>query len=241
MPFAESLGCDNVQVLGQTLGLEEALLSCAICHARKEKRFCPALHDRICPVCCGREREVSLDCPSECPYMQQARQHEKPRPFEELSQEELLRGVEVSQQFYYEHEPLIAGLLFAAARVAHTDRAVRDRDVIHGLTTVAKSYETRVNSGLVYQESTANVVHQALAAEIEKMIAEYREVEARNLGFHQLKDGDVLRALVFIVRMGHSRTNGRPRSRAFVDSLLAQFPAAANQVGAEPGSGLIVP
>jgi hypothetical protein len=148
----------------------------------------------------------------------------------------------VSQQFYYEHEPLIAGLLFAAARVAHTDGAVRDRDILQALTALAKSYETRVNSGLVYQESTTNIVHQSLAAEIEKMITEYREVEARNLGFHQLKDSDVLRALVFIVRMGHSRTNGRPRSRAFIDSLLAQFPAAATPLGSAPaGGGLILP
>lgn len=217
-------------------------MSCAICHQRKEKRFCPALHDRICPICCGREREVSLDCPSECPYLQQARQHEKPRPFEELSQEDLLREVEVSHQFYYELEPLIAGLLFAAARVAHTDRAVRDRDILQALTALAKSYATRVNSGLVYQESTANIVHQSLATEVDKMIAEYREVEARNLGFHQLRDSDVLRALVFILRMGHSRTNGRPRSRAFIDSLLAQFPAAATPLGSSPaGTGLIVP
>jgi hypothetical protein len=217
-------------------------LSCAICHVRKEKRFCPALHDRICPICCGREREVSLDCPSECIYLQQARQHEKPRPIEELAQEELFRQVNVSQQFYYDHEPLIAGLLFAAARVAFADRAVRDRDIIHGLTALAKAYETRVNSGLVYQEQTANLVHQALSAEIEKMIHEYREVEARNLGFHQLKDSDVLRALVFIIRMAHSRTNGRPRSRAFIESLLAQFPNAGNDISAPAqAGGLIIP
>lgn len=217
-------------------------MSCTICHQRKEKRFCPALHDRICPICCGREREVSLDCPSECVYLQQARQHEKPRPVEELAKEDLLREVDVSQQFYYEHEPLIAGLLFAVARVASADRAVRDRDILHALTSLAKSYETRVNSGLVYQESTANIVHQALAAEIEKMIGEYREVEARNLGFHQLKDADVLRALAFIVRMGHSRTNGRPRSRAFIDHLLVQFPAAGRDLSTPAqGGGLIIP
>ena len=48
-------------------------LSCAICEIRKEKRFCPAVHGRICPQCCGEQREVTLDCPSDCPYLQQAR------------------------------------------------------------------------------------------------------------------------------------------------------------------------
>src|SRR5712691_3160455 len=41
-------------------------VSCAICDKRKEKRFCPAVHGRICPQCCGEQREVTLDCPSDC-------------------------------------------------------------------------------------------------------------------------------------------------------------------------------
>ena len=36
----------------------EAFVSCEICHNRKEKRFCPAIHGRICPQCCGEQREV---------------------------------------------------------------------------------------------------------------------------------------------------------------------------------------
>ncbi len=59
-------------------------MSCAICEKRKEKRFCPAVHGRICPQCCGEQREVTLDCPSDCVYLQQAREHEKPRPMAEL-------------------------------------------------------------------------------------------------------------------------------------------------------------
>ena len=59
-------------------------MSCALCHDRKEKRFCPALHDRICPQCCGEAREVTIDCPSDCVYLQQAREHEKPREADQL-------------------------------------------------------------------------------------------------------------------------------------------------------------
>ena len=62
-------------------------MSCAICEVRKEKRFCPAVHGRICPQCCGEQREVTLDCPSDCPYLQQAREHEKPRPADEPERE----------------------------------------------------------------------------------------------------------------------------------------------------------
>jgi hypothetical protein len=61
-------------------------------------------------------------------------------------------------------------------------------------------------------------------AELEKTLKEYRDVEQKHRGFSSLRDSDVLRALVFLVRMAHARTSGRPKSRALTDSLFAQFP-----------------
>src|SRR5207245_5766746 len=111
-------------------------MSCTICGIGKGKRFCPAVHDRICPRCCGTEREVTLDCPSECVFLQQARAHEKPREAAELADAggELFRHVEVGPQYIYEREPLIVGLSFGIARIARGDRELRDRDVITALT-----------------------------------------------------------------------------------------------------------
>src|SRR4051812_25273323 len=51
---------------------------CAICGKRRPKRFCPGVHGDICPVCCGTEREVTVRCPFECVYLQEARRHEHP-------------------------------------------------------------------------------------------------------------------------------------------------------------------
>ena len=72
------------------------------------------------------------------------------------------------------------------------------------------------------------------------MIKEYREAEQKHMGYVQLRDSEVLRALVFLVRMAHGRTSGRPKSRAFVDFLLAQFPEKPSGIAApeEAGSGL---
>src|SRR5271163_4258736 len=115
---------------------ESQELSCAICEIRKEKRFCPAEHGRICPQCCGEQREVTLDCPSECVYLQQAREHEKPRSLEDLDQAALFPQVELGDQFLYEHEHLIVGLTFALAKAARADRNLKDSDLIAALTTM---------------------------------------------------------------------------------------------------------
>src|SRR5437016_7626115 len=125
-------------------------VSCAICEIRKEKRFCLAVHGRICPQCCGEQREVTLDCPSDCPYLQQAREHEKPRSTTDQDPAALFLQVELGDQFLYEHEHLIMGLTYALAKSAYKDRALHDRDLIAALTALARGYERLVNSGLHY-------------------------------------------------------------------------------------------
>jgi hypothetical protein len=208
-------------------------LSCAICETRKEKRFCPAVHGRICPVCCGTEREVTLDCPSECPWLQQARKNENAEHLQELDREALMPQVEVNDSFLYQQEPLVGGLSYAIAKASRADRNVYDRDVIQALTAVAKQYETLVNSGLVFEQKTANLGQQAIAAELQKLVDEYRQFETKQLGYSRLKDGDILKATVFLLRLALGRTSGRPKSRAFLDFLHAQFPeqGTAGSVG----------
>ena len=220
-------------------------MPCTICQTRKEKRFCPAVHDRICAVCCGTEREVTLDCPSDCPYLQQARAHEKPRSPQELEAAgaELFRDVELSQEFTYQHEPLIVGLCSGIHKIARADRQTQDRDVIAALTNLAHTYQRMSRSGLQYEEAATGPAQIAIINEIHRMVAEYRELEQKHLGYAKLRDLDVLRALVFLVRMAHSRTSGRPRSRAFLEFLAGMFPEKTSPIAA-PGdapSRIIIP
>ena len=218
-------------------------MTCPICQIRKEKRFCPAVHGRICSQCCGEQREVTLDCPSDCPYLQQAREHEKPRATSDLDPAALFLQVEVGDQFLYEHEHLIMGLSFALARSARRDRAINDRDLVAATTSLARSYDRLVNSGLHYDEPTQNPTQQAIAAELINMVKEYREAELKHTGYSRLRDSEVLKALVFLVRMAHARTSGRPRSRAFVDFLSKQFPEMETSLSAPAASTsrIIVP
>jgi hypothetical protein len=75
------------------------------------------------------------------------------------------------------------------------------------------------------------------------MLKEYREAEQKHMGYSTVRESEVLKALVFLVRLGHGRTSGRPRSRAFVDFLFAQFPEKESAVltPQEAGSRIILP
>jgi hypothetical protein len=218
-------------------------LSCAICEVRKEKRFCPALHGRICPQCCGEQREVTLDCPSDCPYLRQAREHEKPRSRDHIDPEALFLKVEVPDQFLYEREHLLMGLTFALAKAVRADRILNDGDLLAALSALTISYQRLVNSGLHYEQAIPSAPQQRVAAEVESMLQEYREAEQKHMGYSTVRDSDVLKALVFLVRLGYGRTSGRPKARAFAEFLVAQFPEKESSVITPPeaGSRIIVP
>ena len=106
---------------------------------------------------------------------------------------------------------------------------------------MAKSYETLTRSGLHYESPVTSLSQQAIAAEVQQMMKEYREAEQKHLGYTRLRDADVLRALVFLLRMGSTRTSGRPKSQAFVEFLFRQFPESAASVAAPAQSSIIVP
>jgi hypothetical protein len=218
-------------------------LTCALCEIRKEKRFCPAAHGRICPQCCGEQREVTLDCPGDCPYLVQAREHEKPRPADHIDQAGLFLQVEVPDQFMYEKEHLLMGLTFALAKAARADRSLNDQDLIAALSMLATSYERRLNSGLHYEPPLTSESRRKVAFEVENMVREYREAEQKHVGYSSLRESGVLKALVFLVRLAHGRTSGRAKSRAFVEFLFAQFPEKESAVVTpqEAASRIILP
>lgn len=214
------------------------------------------MHGRICAQCCGEQREVTLDCPSDCIYLLQARSQSRSQsrhpegalPNGGFDRDALFPEVEISEQFLYERERLIVGLSYALAKSARAGRsldghALNDRDLIAALTSLAKSYQTLVNSSLIYEQPTANLAHQHIAREVGIMVKEFREAEEKHLGYSRLRDSEVLQALVFLLRMGIARTSGRPKSRAYVDFLFAQFPESPTAIAApeSAGGGLIIP
>jgi hypothetical protein len=205
-------------------GHRGALLTCSICNLRKEKRFCLALHERICAQCCGEQREVTLDCPAECPYLQQARQHEKPREFGETPPAEIFPAIALREDFLPEHEMLVAGILQTLGRVTRADRSLHDHDLIGSLANMAQSYQTLIASGLVYQEALPNPVQQAIISVLQELFEEFREVERKHQGYTTLKDGDVLQGVVFMLRLIHLHSSGRPLARGFIDFIHERFP-----------------
>src|SRR5580658_7378891 len=106
---------------------------CPICGKRRPERFCPAKGEKICSVCCGTEREVTLDCPSDCAYLIAAHryeeEHRKPLAESEIPFPQILFPPDA----IYEQQPLVHGFGLTIVKFAAAERSVVDRDALAAL------------------------------------------------------------------------------------------------------------
>lgn len=198
-------------------------MSCPICRKRKAQRYCPAKLETICSVCCGREREVTIDCPQECAYLLASRRYEAERqdfdwsklPFPE---------VKIPPSYANEHLGLINSISYAICRLAHEDRDVVDSDVIAATQALAETYRT-LASGILYENPPASKIPREIYEELKQVLEEFREGEVKRFGMGRTRDADIRDAMIFFTQLGARRTNGRPRGRAYLDLLRTQFKA----------------
>src|ERR1043165_6198271 len=100
--------------LGAAPGVTIIAMACAICETRRPRRFCPGVRGDICSICCGTEREVTVDCPFECEYLQESRKHHKSPDLDPAQVPNL--DIRVSEKFLEERESLLAFLGTALLR-----------------------------------------------------------------------------------------------------------------------------
>jgi hypothetical protein len=91
------------------------------------------------------------------------------------------------------------------------------------LRALAETYKT-LASGIVYEQPPAGLVAQELYNALAAFLSEAKQSSNR-ASFGPVKDSEIFQLLVFLFRMGLLRSNGRSRSRRFIEFLRGQFPA----------------
>ena len=212
-----------------------ASMSCALCRQRKPKRYCPGVSGQICSLCCGTERENTVDCPLDCPYLQEAHRYEYERvePPEEMPYSKY----ELTDDFIEGREPFIGALALEVLEQSLEQPGTRDADLLAALDALIRTWET-LASGLYYESLPGAPVADSLFHGLQEFIEEFREEEKERPRWTPLKNDDIIKSLVFLARLGRARTNGRPRAKGYLDFLRQQFPQAAPQ---RTESGLILP
>jgi len=210
-------------------------LLCPICNKRKVKRFCPARGDSICAVCCGTEREVTIDCPADCPHLVASRKYDEGRRQVDWSNIPF-SDVQISYEFGQSHAQLLMTLLSSIWKYAREHRQVADTDVIAALQALAESYRT-LSRGLYYEKPPDYPYQRELYQELKTTLEEFEVVQTQRQGLVTIRNSDLRDSLIYLTQMGALRANGRPKGRAFLDLIRSQV---APEDSANAGSSIVL-
>jgi len=221
----------------RSLNLYTKEMVCAICQTRRPRRFCPGVRGDICTLCCGTEREVSVDCPLNCEYLREAHRHEKlqPLPAGAFPNQDL----RLSREILAENEEFLMFLGHALGRAAISNSAIVDFDIREALEASIRTHRT-LQSGLLYESLPANPLAAGICRALDAAIEEFRRDEAERLGVHKTRESTVVGLLVYLQHFEISFNNGRRRGRAFLDFVLERYSVEA-KTETPNSSSLILP
>ena len=203
---------------------------CRLCEIRKPRRACPAVGGDICTLCCGEQREVTLDCPLDCEYLLEARRREKPP---EVNPDEFPnKEIRVTEDFLRDHEQLLVFAARALLNAALATPGAGDNDVREAIDALIRTYRT-MDSGLIYQTRPQNPYAASVQQLWLQSLEQFRTELHKATGMYTIRDSELLGTLVFLQRLEIQHNNGRRRSRAFLSFLLEHFPQREERLVAE--------
>src|ERR1700740_1553181 len=144
---------------------------CPICNKRRAERYCPAKGEKICAIDCGTEREVTIDCPSDCAYLIAAhrweQEHLKPIAESEIP----FPDVSVPEDLIRTGQYLLSGLIYTVQVYAQEQRPLDDGEVLAAVQALAKTRRTLL-SGIYYEKPPDAPLAAGLYAALAKYIEE---------------------------------------------------------------------
>ncbi len=147
---------------------------CPICNKRRAERYCPAKGEKICAIDCGTEREVTIDCPSDCAYLVAAHRWEQSHPKPLAEGEVPFPDVSFPSDLIHTRQAVLSGLGYTVLLYAADQRSLADLDVFTAVQAMAETRRTLL-SGIYYEKPPEIPVAAGLYAALAKFIEEEKE------------------------------------------------------------------
>ncbi|MDE3179029.1 MAG: hypothetical protein KGM47_05145 [Acidobacteriota bacterium] len=194
---------------------------CPICQKRKAKRFCPAKAATICAICCGTEREVTIDCPSDCAFLIASRRHYEEEHI--LKRDRPFPDEDIHWSVVEKHEQLFIDMSYVVCEFAAANPSIVDSDVEAVYKALAETYQT-LAKGVLYENPPAYPLQRELYNQLRDVVHKYKGKQSSGLvAVTGIGDSQVRDALIMFTQLAAGRSNGRPKGRAFIDSIRSQF------------------
>ncbi|MGH9405017.1 MAG: hypothetical protein ACRD3D_04170 [Terriglobia bacterium] len=195
---------------------------CPICRKRKAKRFCPAKAATICSICCGTEREVTIDCPAGCPHLIESRRHVDEHPHSGEREIPFAKS-DFNYGAFARHESLVTRLSYVICEFAAENPLLADPDIQAASQALAETYQTLAN-GVAYEQPPVYPIRRELYQLLQAEVKEFKEHGGSDLSLpSRLGASEIRDVLMMFTQIAALRSNGRPKGRAFLDFIRSQF------------------
>jgi hypothetical protein len=209
------------------------MANCPLCASRAGKRYCPAIAERICTVCCGTKREIEIDCPSSCSYLKASRSYESERP---LPDPQLARKVQNYDARFMERYHLILDSLTRAMVEEHlAARDLVDNDVVETLKALSATMKT-LSSGIYYESLPNGAARLSLFRRLKALLDELMQPDPSAVR-PVLKVTEAMDVIDFLTIVAQANSSIRPKSRRYLDWITEKFGDSLQT----QSSGIILP
>lgn len=200
------------------------MASCPICAERGAKRHCPARSEAICAVCCATGREVTIDCPGDCPHLRAGHSFESDKRV--IDPQLIKRFRQYDDQFLHRFSPALDALSRVVLETRTDYPGLVDQHVVEVTRALSATLRT-LSSGIYYDTAPAGGPAAA---------ALFRNAKERLDGWMTPASGDApplgvadaQRLIDFWGVLAEMRTSGKPLSRTYLQWLV-------RVVGERPG------
>jgi hypothetical protein len=195
------------------------MANCPLCGSRAGKRYCPAIAEQICAVCCGTKREIEIDCPSSCSYLKASRSYESEKP---IPDPQVARKVhDYDARFMERHHLILDSLTRAVIEEHMASKELVDRDVIEAITSLKTTMKT-LSSGIYYESLPEGLARLSLFRRLKAVLDELMQPDPSAIR-PVLKVTEAIDVLDFLTIVAQANSSIRPKSRRYLDWITEKF------------------
>ncbi len=195
------------------------MATCPLCSSRPGKRYCPAVAEQICAVCCGTKREIEIDCPSSCPYLKASRSYESEKP---IPDPEIASKVHnYDERFVKRYHQVLDAITCSVVEEHMDSKWLVDNDVIEVYKRLNTTMKT-LSSGIYYESLPESPVRLSLYRRLKALLDEMMQPDPAGARM-MLKVSEAIDALDFLTLVAQANSSVRPKSRRYLDWMAQRF------------------
>ena len=195
------------------------MATCPLCSSRAGKRYCPAIAEQICAVCCGTKREIEIDCPSSCSYLKASRSYESEKP---IPDPQIVRNANNYDAAFMERYYLVLDAVTQAVIDEHlASRELVDSDVIEVFNALKATMKT-LSSGIYYESLPEGLPRLSLFRRLKSVLDELMQPDPSATRM-MLKATEAVDVLDFMSIAAQANSSVRPKSRRYLDWITEKF------------------